>query len=69
MQFVCRKFIAEATEEKHLALDFGFIKFNILVFWNKMPVHPRMSLTVIFYNNPGDSMGLCWCFISLVVVR
>jgi len=69
LQFNCHKLITEAAEEKHLALDFGFIKFNILVFWNKMPVHPRMSLTVIFYIIPGDSMGLCQCFFGLVVVR
>jgi hypothetical protein len=56
LPLICQKLITEAAEEKHLALDFGFIKFNILVFGNKMPVQPRTSLTVIFYINPGESM-------------
>ena len=69
MQLICQKLIAEAAEEKRLTLDFGFIKFNILVFWNQLPVHPKISLTVNFFINPGESMGLCQCVFGLVVVR
>jgi hypothetical protein len=62
---IYQKHIIEAAEQKHLALDFGLTDFKILVFWNKIPSHPRRTLTIILYINPDGNMGLRQRFSAL----